>query len=239
MRNPDETAKASNSYGAPLCPPFFQAPASNTLPLRRSLLISFHFPPGGAAGALRWQKLSHFAAERGWALDVVTLHPSGLDNIDNRRLADLPPGTKVYGVPMPTLRLERIEGLLWRCYRSFRPVKSAIADVPGPGAQTRAAEHPGVMASAALRDRFLRRLKQVVGITRRVYFAWMDYYTHGAWVDEVTKLGLRLLESEKYDAILTCGPPHMAHEAGDRRLELRRIFRIPAIGAQVWSPRPP
>ena len=49
MRNSDQTARASNSDGAFLCAPFFQAPVSNALPLRRLLLISFHFPPGGAA----------------------------------------------------------------------------------------------------------------------------------------------------------------------------------------------
>src|SRR2546427_8437747 len=126
MRNPDGTAKASNSYGAPLCPPFFQAPASNTLPLRRSLLISFHFPPGGAAGALRWQKLSHFAAERGWALDVVTLHPSGLDNIDNRRVGGLSPRKKNFWGPNAPLRPGRVERVLLRCFPTLPPPQSAI-----------------------------------------------------------------------------------------------------------------
>jgi len=219
MRNPDKNAKAPNS-GDPLLPfPFFQAPASGAPLLRRLLLISFHFPPGEAAGALRWQKLSYFAGERGWALDVISLHPSGLGKIDNTRLAELPPGTRVYGVPMPKLLLERIEGRLWGWYRRFRPGKSAIADVPGPGAQTRAAGHRGVIAPAAFRDRLFRRLKQVVGIMRRGYFAWMDYYTHGAWADDVTRLGLRLLASDKYEVIVTCGPPHMAHEAGRRLAE--------------------
>jgi hypothetical protein len=170
MQNPDQTANAPNSSDSRLPLPFFQAHASNAPPSRRLLLISFHFPPGGAAGALRWQKLSHFAGERGWALDVISLHPSGLEKIDNTRLADLPPGTRVYGVPMPKLLLERIERQLWQWYRRFRPAEPAIADVPGPAAQTRAAEHPGVMAPAAFRDRLLRRLKQVAGITRRGYF---------------------------------------------------------------------
>src|SRR5258708_19980329 len=78
------------------------------------------------------------------------------------------------------------------------------------------------MAPAAFRDRLFRRLKQVVGIMRRGYFAWMDYYTHGAWADDVTRLGLRLLASDKYEVIVTCGPPHMAHEAGRRLAERPR-----------------
>src|SRR2546422_7800891 len=37
----------------------------------RLLLISYHFPPDPAVGALRWQKLARYAAERGWGLDVM------------------------------------------------------------------------------------------------------------------------------------------------------------------------
>ncbi len=159
MRNPDKNAKAPNS-GDPLLPfPFFQAPASGAPLLRRLLLISFHFPPGEAAGALRWQKLSYFAGERGWALDVISLHPSGLGKIDNTRLAELPPGTRVYGVPMPKLLLERIEGLLWRCYRWFRGGKSVADQLSENGAQNRGTEHSEVVAraSVASHDRFLQK----------------------------------------------------------------------------------
>src|SRR6266853_490840 len=227
MRNPDQNAKAPNS-GDPLLPfPFFQAPASGAPLLRRLLLISFHFPPGEAAGALRWQKLSYFARERGWALDVISLHPSGLGKIDNTRLAELPPGTRVYGVPMPKLLLERIEGLLWRCYRWFRGGKSVADQLSENGAQNRGTEHSEVVAraSVASHDRFLQRLRQVVGVMRRGYFAWMDYHTRRAWAVDVTRLGLRLLGSEEYEAIITCCPPHMAHEAGRRLAEFyeRRV----------------
>lgn len=156
MQNSGRAAEAPNS-GDPRVPlPVFQAPASNNPASHRLLLISFHFPSDGAAGALRSQKLSHFAGERGRGLDVISLHPSGLEKIDDTRLANLPPGTRVHRVRMPKVLLERIEGRLWRWYRTVRPAKPAIADVPRPGAQTRAAEHPGViMASAAFRDRLL------------------------------------------------------------------------------------
>lgn len=236
MRNPDQASKALKSDSARPCSPFFQAPVSKASLSGRLLLISFHFPPGGAAGALRWQKLSQFAGERGRTLDVISLHPSGLDKIDNTRLADLPPGTRVYGVPMPRLFLEQIEGLLWRCYRWFRRGKSAAGQLSENGARNRGAEHSEVMAgtSVAFHDRYLRRFRQVVGVMRRGYFAWMDYYTHGAWADQVTRLGLRLLESEKYDAIITCGPPHMAHEAG-RRLAERTGLPLVVDLRDPWS----
>ncbi len=44
----------------------------------RLLLVTYHFPPDTAVGALRWQKLARYAAERGWGLDVITLHPAQL-----------------------------------------------------------------------------------------------------------------------------------------------------------------
>src|SRR5262249_5100160 len=37
----------------------------------RLLLVSYHFPPDRAVGALRWRKFARYAAERGWALDVI------------------------------------------------------------------------------------------------------------------------------------------------------------------------
>jgi len=106
-----------NASSAMSTTPFFQVPFGDAAVPRRLLLISFHFPPGGAAGALRWQKFSRLAAERGWSLDVIALHPSNLATIENERLSDLPPGTRVYGVPMPKLLLEKIEWRLWQLYR--------------------------------------------------------------------------------------------------------------------------
>src|ERR1041385_9308984 len=61
----------------------------------RLLLISYHFAPDSAVGALRWQKLARYAAARGWGLDVIALHPAQLKAADPGRLADLPPGVRV------------------------------------------------------------------------------------------------------------------------------------------------
>ena len=75
--------------------PFFHAPGAPPGIRDRLLLISQHFPPGQAAGALRWQKLAWLAAERGWTLDVITLDPDGLSRRDMPSLENLPPGTRV------------------------------------------------------------------------------------------------------------------------------------------------
>ena len=79
--------------------PFLENPGAPGPSEARLLLISYHFPPAQTVGALRWEKFSDYAAERGWAMDVVTLDPASLKAPDRRRLAALPPGIRVYGVP--------------------------------------------------------------------------------------------------------------------------------------------
>ena len=118
--------------------PFFESPGDLRSSQPRLLLISYHFPPSQTAGALRWEKFPHYAAERGWAMDVVTLHPSSLSNLDTSRLAALPAGIRVYGVPDPVLWVEHVERSVWRGYRRIRPATEA-AGVDGSQAGAGAA----------------------------------------------------------------------------------------------------
>src|SRR2546423_13559633 len=94
-------------HGSDYPRPFFESSPGSTPAGRRLLLISYVFPPTQASGSLRWQKLSHYAAEHGWSFDVITLDPSCITAPDFDRLADLPRGTRVYGVPSPTLRIDQ------------------------------------------------------------------------------------------------------------------------------------
>ena len=100
--------------------PFFRSPPRQNEPLRRMLLLSYHFPPGTAVGALRWQKMSRYAAERGWGVDVVTLEPMSSGPSDLQALEQLAPGLRVYGARQPRLLRERVEHLAWRMYTRVR-----------------------------------------------------------------------------------------------------------------------
>ena len=64
-------------------------------PARRALLLTYHFPPSSAAGALRWQKLCALGAEHGWGFDVVSAGPVAAAGADPGRLGSLPDGTRV------------------------------------------------------------------------------------------------------------------------------------------------
>lgn len=201
---------------------------------RRLLLISYHFPPGQATGALRWQKLARFAADWDWELDVVTLDAASLTTPppDPRRLAELPPGTRVFGIRRPALLLERLNRVLSRwLHRSS--VAPRLTRAPQPDSLGR------------------RELGERSGAPRdlvRAYFAWLEYAGEGRWARRAARAALHLVETGVHQAVVTCGPPHMAHEAGrlvaratglplvmDLRDPWSLIQRLPeAIASQVW-----
>src|SRR5207247_4856908 len=91
--------------------PAYATAASDGRP--RLLLISYHFPPDAAVGALRWQKLARYAAERGWGLDVITLDPACLARTDPTRTEDLPAGVRIYGIPARPVWVERAVEVVW------------------------------------------------------------------------------------------------------------------------------
>ncbi|MGH7665048.1 MAG: hypothetical protein ACRENI_12245 [Gemmatimonadaceae bacterium] len=190
--------------------PFFTAPGRSGDGLRRLLLVSYHFPPGVAVGGLRWRKFAVHLADCGWALDAITLDPRRMARRDEGALHELPPGTRVYGVADPDLAFERMEHQVWKWYRRARPPHSGtIGGRPG-GSFPGAARPDSVHRSAVgwnIRD--TRAL-------RRAYYAWRDHVRMGRWASEASSLALRLGAFATHEAVISAGPPHMAHEAGRR-----------------------
>lgn len=204
--------------------PFYES--SGSAPAgRRLLLISYFFPPAQASGSLRWQKLSHYAAERGWSVDVITLDPSCVASPDFDRLADLPRGARVYGVPSPTLRIDQGISAAWQSYRRMRSRYSAAraaitpSDVATPA--TAAADRPSSLGR--------KEVRWGLGGSRgfiRAYSAWLHYARGLRWARDAAALALRVFEPGVHGAVVTSGPPHMTHEAG--RL-LSRMTGIPFV----------
>ena len=194
----------------------FWGPASVTPSRPRLLLISYHFPPGQSVGALRWQRLSSHAAEQGWELDVITLHPSSLSEPDMSRLADLPAGTRVYGIPAGTLLVERLERSAWRMYR-WRDSNASS----------------GRAGSLGRHEMRWSRRDLRAGL-RRAYYAWLDYSRHRHWAEAAGMLGSRLAEPGVHRAVVSCGPPHMGHEAA-RRVARKKGLALVMDLRDPWS----
>jgi glycosyltransferase involved in cell wall biosynthesis len=64
----------SSSIQRPLSSTIVQpyARSATRAPTRRLLVISYHFPPDGAVGGLRWAGLSKYLARVGWEVHIVT-----------------------------------------------------------------------------------------------------------------------------------------------------------------------
>src|SRR5687767_4673049 len=158
--------------------PFHESPpATGRAPRRRMLLLAFYFPPGQAAGALRWQKLARHAAARGWALDVITQEPGQLEASDATRLAELPAGTRVFGAPDGPLRMEIVE----RALRALRDrVRERLRGRAGGGVgdeRERAATTPARVRPARPATLPQRDVRWALGTSRglvRMYGAWFS-----------------------------------------------------------------
>ncbi len=163
-------------------------------------------------GALRWQKLTQLASERGWAADVVTAHPSSLRTVDLARLEELPAGTRVYGVPMPTSLPERLEtwGLkIWRGSNE-RPRAS------GPGPTVNASPSAeGTKAGSVGAPDIRWRWKDPRTFVR-AYHALIRKSHWYAWASNAADIGRAVIDPQAHRAVISCGPPHEAHRAARR-----------------------
>lgn len=212
--------------------PFFERPGA-TRGTRRLLLISYHFPPDTTIGARRWEKLSHFVAERGWGLDVITcIEPDA----DLSRLEALPEDVRVFGVPPQSVPVaEWIEHTVWRVYRTIIPAQSASPKAGGTqaepageaGGPTR--HHPDTVSRHDVRWWPLTLRKLLRG-----YWVWLDFSRHGKWATRAVTLAEEILEPGVHFAVVTSGPPHMTHEGG-RILSERRGIPFVMDMRDPWS----
>ena len=172
------------------------------------LLLSYHFPPGQAVGALRWQKMARVAVERGWHIDVVTVDPSSLKSRDLVALQDLPPGLRIYGATQPVLLREQVEHAVWRIYARLRPRRK-----PTP-AQPRVTATAHAPDTAKPDDAELRWRLSSVRDWKRAYYASLDNARDRRWASEAARVARQLTGQNQYALLATCGPPHMVHWAG-------------------------
>ncbi|HEV8411450.1 MAG TPA: oligosaccharide flippase family protein [Gemmatimonadaceae bacterium] len=156
----------------------------------RLLLVTYHFPPDPAIGSLRWQKFARHAAARGWGVDVIMRHPDELHSPDQERIADLPPGVRVYGVRTRKSWLNRFENPLARITRHLHVT-------PPPGSST-----------ARTDIRFPRSVRDLA----RGYHAVVDHMHGQRWVRDATNAAALIIQRGSHRAVISSGPPHFAHD---------------------------
>ena len=181
----------------------------------RLLLITAAFPPDPRSGSLRWQKLSRYVAERGWGLDVITADPAEIEFPDTALVKELPPGIRAFGMRSSPPRVERFVHAAWQLYRGRSPLERAASSVtPMDEMRTPAMPAPRNRRPESLGRSDIRwSLRSPRGLVR-AFTSWVDYAQWRNWARDAAALAGELIESGVHEAIVTSGPPHMAHEAG-------------------------
>lgn len=218
MRSTRSRTIAASSAALPVRPVYTapEAPASG----RRLLLLTYHFPPSQAAGALRWQRMLPYAASRGWAADVIAADPSAITPADPRRLEELPPGTRVFAAAGGTHWSANASAALRKALSVVRPGRGTVAsEVPS------VANAPASPDLAIPRDE-VRWLPVTVRGLKRHVGAFLNHANEAVWASSAEQVARTLGASVDYDAIITCGPPHAVHAAGAR---LSRALGIPLV----------
>lgn len=195
--------------------PFFVSPGGS--PGRpRLLLVSFTFPPSPYVGALRWQRMATYVAERGWSLDVITLDPNDVPSPDWSRLYDLPPGTRVFGVASREPFLHVAQRVLWRMLRG--PKKGGPIEIRGDGSGGPQTKEAQVNRSALV----------------RAHMARLEHGEMKRLARNAARLAATIIEPGVHEAVISSGPHHMAHEAG--RLAAREAA-LPLVTdfRDVWA----
>jgi hypothetical protein len=197
--------------------PFFQK-GSMSAGRRRILLLSYHFPPGQAAGARRWQKLAVHAAAHGWELDVFTVAPGSLQIRDPEGLKALPEGIRVFGIPETEPRIEPALARLWALLGPKRQAPSL--------AQTEPSHRPAASEPSWFKRDAVPFDPTSVRTWARAFHAAMEFVRQGAWAGRAAQAAARVFEPGLHRIVVSCGPPHMVHHAGRR---LARSKKIPLI----------
>lgn len=156
-------------------------------------MITYHFPPDGAVGGLRWSGLSKYLARLGWEVHIVT-SAHGID-------ADAAPGVHRHVCVRRRTLNDAYRSLRERRAARGGPIPAADAAVPGVAPSARAMLPR--LAGAALHA--LR-----VGCSMA-----LDFPDDGrGWVTRAGMTARRLMRQQPFDVVLTSGPPHSAHYAG-------------------------
>src|SRR4029453_18090134 len=191
---------------------FERGPSSRAM--KHLLFITYHFPPELATGAIRPTKFCRFLPEFGWVPTVLS--------VDTRQYAATDPAG-----PPPSIRILRTgtrpspRQLLLRARETYRGVRKF--------------EGPRLPMEQVHQTRVAPEEHGWRGRLRREALALLTVLDDEVgWTPSAFRAASRLVKDERFDAIITSGPPHSTHFVG---LLLKRRFKIPWVAdlRDPWS----
>jgi glycosyltransferase involved in cell wall biosynthesis len=157
---------------------------------KRLLVISYHYPPDGAVGGLRWAGYAKYLARLGWEVHLLTGSP--------RAAAGLHDGVHVHVCPRFPTANDAYNRLARAVRRRLLRAAAPAAAAPAPAAARATGGEVG--PSPSLRQQLASLL---------------DFPDQSrGWTLRAAYRARRLLGRVRPDVVVTCGPPHTAHVAG-------------------------
>jgi len=151
---------------------------------RRLLVVSYHYPPDGAVGGLRWAGFSKYLVRQGWEVHLLT----GAADADGLR-----DGVQVNACPRFITLNDVYNGLARRARRVLRRARDS---------EPRGGGSDGVPAPTAPSLR--RRLASLLGFPDQ----------SRGWMLRAARHARGLIRRTCPDVVVTSGPPHTAHVVG-------------------------
>ncbi len=165
----------------------------------RLLLVSYHFPPSTAVGALRWAGLTRYLASLGWDTEVIFASSEKAGNSSSTAEVPQVPAIALSPVPPDRTLSDR--------YRSFR---EASARDPGSSNGHDLAEPP----RAGLPMRFVAGVGGMLRRGARSMSPLITWPDEGrGWIRPARKAVMQAVRRRRPDLVLSSGPPHSAHLA--------------------------
>ena len=161
--------------------------------MKKVFVIVYYWSPSGGAGVQRWLKFVKYLPQFGWQPTVITTTNGDYPAIDESLCKEVPAGIKVIRTKTPNFG------------KWFKKINGKNSDVPYGSLE--AAKNDSLFKKLSL----WFRLNLVVPDARKV---WNKYAYRAASKELLTN---------KYNAVVTSGPPHSTHLIG---LKLKKKYNI-------------
>jgi hypothetical protein len=180
--------------------------------MEKLLIISYHFPPDSAIGAIRPAKFAKYLPEFGWKPIIYTVNEKHYESCDASRLEEPLKGIAIY-------RSSPIPGPL----QLYSGIRSRSTPVTAPVGK--AASHE--MGRPGYSKRFISSLLRLPD-------------EHQGWIFSIAAHGRRILKEHGISVFMTSGPPMSTHLGGLLLKKMTGAhwitdFRDPWTTMQEWK----
>ena len=161
--------------------------------MKKLLVIVYYWPPSGGAGVQRWLKFVKYLPQFGWMPTVITTKDGDYPVIDESLFEEVPTEVKVIQTKTPTFG------------KLFKRLIGKNSEIPYGSLESNSTDSLFKKLSIWI------RLNLVIPDARKI---WNKFAYEAAREELLTN---------KYNAVITSGPPHSTHLVG---LKLKKKYNI-------------